>query len=56
MTRKFLTLAGGALMDIDIRLPFYVVITAALLGLVFLVGWRQPDIRQLTHKSVADTT
>lgn len=51
-----MSLIGGALMDIDIRLPFYVVITAALLGLVFLVGWRQPDIRRLTHKSATGTT
>jgi MFS family permease len=49
-----MSLIGGGLMDIDIRLPFYVVIGAALLGLAFVaLTWDRPDIRQLTHKPVA---
>ena len=46
-----MSLIGGALMDIDIRLPFYVVIAAALLGLIFMgLGWNQTDIRRLTRR------
>ncbi len=46
-----MSLIGGGLMDIDIRMPFYVVIAAALLGLVFMgLGWNKPDIRRLTRK------
>ena len=52
-----MSLIGGGLMDIDIRLPFYVAIAAALLGLVFMgLGWSQPDIRQLTHKPIVAPT
>ena len=53
-----ISLIGGGLMDIDIRMPFYVVIAAALLGLVFMgLGWNQPDIRRLTHRpAVAPAT
>jgi DHA1 family tetracycline resistance protein-like MFS transporter len=46
-----MSLIGGGLMDIDIRMPFYVVIAAALLGLVFMgLGWNKPDIRRLTRR------
>ena len=46
-----MSLVGGGLMDIDIRLPFYIVIGAALLGLVFVaLTWGTPDIRRLTRK------
>jgi predicted MFS family arabinose efflux permease len=49
-----MSLIGGGLMDINIRLPFYVVIVAALLGLVFMgLGWNKPDIRQLTRRPSA---
>ncbi len=49
-----MSLIGGEMMSVDIRLPFYVVIAAALLGLVFIdLGWNKPDIRRLTHKPVA---
>jgi MFS family permease len=46
-----MSLIGGGLMGIDIRMPFYVVIAAALLGLVFVgLGWNKPDIRLLARK------
>jgi DHA1 family tetracycline resistance protein-like MFS transporter len=46
-----MSLIGGGLMDIDIRMPFYVVIAAALLGLVFMgLGWNKPEIRRLTRR------
>ncbi len=46
-----MSLIGGEMMSLDIRLPFYVVIAAALLGLFFIaLGWNKPDIRRLTHK------
>ena len=46
-----MSLTGGEMMSFDIRLPFYVVIAAALLGLVFIAsGWSKPDIRRLTRK------
>ena len=52
-----MSLIGGEMMSIDIRMPFYVVIVAALLGLVFMgVGWNKPDIRQLTRKPSVKTT
>lgn len=39
---------GGALMGIDIRLPFYLTAAMALLGLALLRAWRRPEIRVLT--------
>ena len=46
-----MSLIGGEMMSVDIRMPFYVVIAAALLGLVFMgLGWNKPDIRRLTRK------
>jgi predicted MFS family arabinose efflux permease len=49
-----MSLIGGGLMDVNIRLPFYVVFVAALLGLVFMgLGWNKPDIWQLTRRPVA---
>ena len=49
-----MSLIGGGLMDVNIRLPFYVVIGTALLGLVFVtLTWGNPDIRKLTHKLAA---
>lgn len=46
-----MSLIGGAMMSVDIRLPFYIVILGALLGLVFIgLGWGKPEIRQLTRK------
>ena len=51
-----MSLIGGGLMGIDIRLPFYVVIAAALLGLVFMgLGWNKPDIRRLTRRPSVKT-
>ena len=44
-----MSLIGGEMRSVDIRLPFYLVILAALLGLIFLgLGWNKPDIRRLT--------
>jgi len=44
-----MSLVGGGLMDIDIRLPFFIAAAAAVLGLVLLMqGWRRPEIRRLT--------
>jgi predicted MFS family arabinose efflux permease len=49
-----MSLIGGGLMDINIRLPFYVVIGTALLGLaVVFLTWGAPEIRRLTRKPVA---
>jgi MFS family permease len=46
-----MSLIGGAMMSVDIRLPFYVVIVAALLGLAFIgLSWNKPEIRRLTEK------
>jgi MFS family permease len=46
-----MSLIGGGMMGIDIRLPYYVVIAMAVLGLVFMaVTWTTPDIRRLTAK------
>ena len=51
-----MSLIGGGLMDINIRMPFYVVIVAALLGLVFMgLDWNQPDIRRLTRRPAGQT-
>jgi predicted MFS family arabinose efflux permease len=44
-----MSLLGGGLMSIDIRLPFYISAAAAALGFgALLLGWRQPEIRRLT--------
>jgi DHA1 family tetracycline resistance protein-like MFS transporter len=44
----FMALLGGQLMSIDIRLPFYIAIAAAVIGAVLLrIVWRAPEIRQL---------
>ncbi|MCG6858408.1 MAG: MFS transporter [Salaquimonas sp.] len=44
-----MSLAGGELMNIDIRLPFYLCTTAAALGLLLLaLTWSAPAIRKLT--------
>jgi MFS family permease len=46
-----MSLIGGGLMSIDIRMPFYVVILAALLGLGLMgLAWNRPEIRRLTAK------
>ncbi len=46
-----MSLIGGGLMSIDIRLPFYIVTIAALLGLVTLsLSWNKPDIQKLTAR------
>lgn len=46
-----MSLIGGDLMGIDIRLPFYIVTIAAILGLVLVATtWGSPEIRGLTKK------
>jgi predicted MFS family arabinose efflux permease len=51
-----MSLVGGGMMSVDIRLPFYVVIAAALLGLVSMfAAWNRPDIRRLTDRTVRST-
>ena len=51
-----MSLIGGGMMSIDIRLPFYVVIVAALLGLAFMgLAWNKPDIRRLTARPIRAT-
>jgi len=51
LTGGIMSLIGGEMMSVDIRLPFYVVIAAALLGLVFMgLSWNKPDIRRLTRR------
>lgn len=45
-----MSLLGGDLMAINIQAPFYIVITAGLLGLVVMViAWRTPEIIRLTR-------
>ncbi|WP_346912156.1 MFS transporter [uncultured Roseibium sp.] len=46
------SLAGGDLMGINIRLPFYITIVAALTGIVVLFfSWNSPAIKRLTRKA-----
>lgn len=46
------SLAGGDLMGINIRLPFYITIAAALTGVVVLFfAWNSPAIKRLTRKN-----
>jgi DHA1 family tetracycline resistance protein-like MFS transporter len=48
-----MSLIGGEMMSVDIRLPFYVVTVAALVGLVIVaLTWGTPEIRRLTRKPV----
>jgi len=52
-----MSLIGGELMSIDIRLPFYVVMLTAALGLALMIlTWVTPDIRRLTARPVPATT
>lgn len=47
-----MSLAGGELMNIDIRLPFYIVIAMALAGVGALsILWATPDLRKLTARA-----
>lgn len=49
-----MSLLGGVLMSIDIRLPFYISAAAALCGLVALVmTWGDAEIRRLTRRPAA---
>ena len=46
-----MSLVGGGLMSVDIRLPFYIVIVTAALGLALVaLMWTTPDIRRLTAR------
>jgi len=46
-----MSLLGGVLMSTDIRAPFYIVIAAALLGVVVLkLVWNSPEVRRITQK------
>ncbi len=46
-----MSLIGGGLMDIDIRLPFYIAAVAALSGLLVLArSWGTPEMRRLTAR------
>ncbi len=48
-----MSLIGGWLMSVDIRLPFYISAAAAILGILLIAaGWSRPEIRQLTGRSV----
>ena len=45
-----MSLLGGLLMAVDIRMPFFIAVTAALLGLVFIrTAWNSPTIRRITQ-------
>ncbi|MCX2724263.1 MFS transporter [Roseibium salinum] len=47
-----ISLLGGDLIGVDLNLPFYGVIAAALIALlVMFLAWNRPDIRVLTRKS-----
>lgn len=46
-----MSLIGGGLMSLDIRLPFYIATAAAVLGLLFLaLTWGAPEMRRLTAR------
>ncbi len=45
-----MSLIGGLLMAVDIRMPFYVVVVAAALALVFMrTTWNDEDIKRITQ-------
>ncbi len=47
-----ISLLGGELIGLDLDLPFYGVIFAALIALVVMfLAWNKPDIKRLTRKS-----
>jgi DHA1 family tetracycline resistance protein-like MFS transporter len=47
-----MSLIGGGLMEIDIRMPFYIVAVAALVALVLLaMTWGGSEIRKVTSRS-----
>lgn len=47
-----MSLIGGGLMEIDIRLPFYIAAIAALLAVVLLaMTWGSPEIRKVTGRN-----
>jgi predicted MFS family arabinose efflux permease len=49
-----MSLIGGDLMSIDIRVPFFIVIAAAALGLVALhLTWNGPEVRRLIGRADA---
>ncbi|MCP4318231.1 MAG: MFS transporter [Hyphomicrobiales bacterium] len=44
------SLVGGLLMAVNIRLPFYICIAAAIIALVLIrTTWRHPDIKKITQ-------
>lgn len=46
-----MSLIGGGLMSLDIRLPFYIAAVAAALGFMTLaLTWRAPEMRRLTAR------
>ena len=46
-----MSLIGGILMSLDIRLPFYITAGMAVLALAFvLAGWSRPEIERLTER------
>jgi hypothetical protein len=52
-----MSLIGGGLMSLDIRLPFYIATVAAAFGLlVMALTWGAPEMRKLTARpaSVAE--
>jgi len=47
-----MSVIGGGLMEIDIRLPFYIAAIAALLAVVLLaMTWGSPEIRKVTGRN-----
>ena len=47
-----MSLVGGMLMSIDIRLPFFIAAASAGLALVsYAAGWNRPEIRRLTGRA-----
>jgi hypothetical protein len=46
-----MSLIGGGLMSVDIRLPFYIAAASATLGLLaIMLTWRAPEMRKLTAR------
>jgi hypothetical protein len=53
----FLGIFCGGLMSVDIRLPFYIAATAAVLGLlVMALTWGAPEMRKLTARPAGPTS
>lgn len=51
-----MSLIGGGLMDVDIRLPFYITAAAAAMGLLFVSLQRRQPVAALAQKHKSSPT